>query len=32
MKPRYVLEAEVRELANGLDVDWKRGEDRAFFL
>lgn len=32
MKPRYVLEVEVTEIANGLDVDWKKGEDRAFLL
>lgn len=32
MKPKYVSEVEVTELTNGLDVDWRKGEDRAFLL
>lgn len=28
MKPRHVLEVEVTELADGLDIDWRKGEVR----
>lgn len=32
MEPRYVLEVEVTELADSLDTNLKKGEDRAFLL
>lgn len=32
MEPRQILEVEVTELADGLDTDLRKGEDRAFLL
>lgn len=32
MELRYILEAEVAELADDLDMNLRKGEDRAFLL
>lgn len=32
MEPRCILGVEVTELANGLDMGLRKGEDKVFFL